>query len=50
VAPVYVDGRLLTTLRGDRIVAEFISILNGYVDSHYCLNERVERVLEGQLL
>jgi (E)-4-hydroxy-3-methylbut-2-enyl-diphosphate synthase len=50
VAPVYVDGRLLTTLRGDRIVAEFISILNGYVDSHYRSDARVERVLEGQLL
>ena len=34
-APVYVDGRLLTTLKGDRIVAEFIEILNGYVTSHY---------------
>jgi (E)-4-hydroxy-3-methylbut-2-enyl-diphosphate synthase len=34
-APVYVDGRLLTTLKGDRIVAEFIGILNDYVDSHY---------------
>jgi len=35
VAPVYVDGRLSTTLRGDRIVAEFISILEEYVASHY---------------
>jgi len=34
-APVYVDGRLMTTLKGDRIVAEFIEILNRYVDSHY---------------
>ncbi len=34
-APVYVDGRLFTTLRGDRIVAEFIKILDGYVESHY---------------
>src|SRR5215471_4667448 len=34
-APVFVDGRLLTTLKGDRIVAEFIEILNGYVDSRY---------------
>jgi len=34
-APVYVDGRLMTTLKGDRIVAEFIDILNGYVDTHY---------------
>ncbi len=34
-APVFVDGRLMTTLKGDRIVAEFISILNEYVDSRY---------------
>jgi (E)-4-hydroxy-3-methylbut-2-enyl-diphosphate synthase len=34
-APVYVDGRLLTTLRGDKIVEEFRKILDEYVDSHY---------------
>ena len=34
-APVYVDGRLFTTLKGDRIVGEFIEILDEYVDSHY---------------
>jgi (E)-4-hydroxy-3-methylbut-2-enyl-diphosphate synthase len=34
-APVYVDGRLLTTLRGDKIVEDFIKILDEYVDSHY---------------
>jgi (E)-4-hydroxy-3-methylbut-2-enyl-diphosphate synthase len=34
-APVYVDGRLMTTLKGDRIVAEFLDILNGYVETHY---------------
>src|SRR5436189_6026432 len=34
-APVYVDGRLMTTLKGERIVAEFIGILNDYVRSHY---------------
>ena len=39
-APVFVDGRLLTTLKGDRIVAEFIDILNEYVESHY--SERTE--------
>ncbi len=26
---------MLRTLKGDRIVAEFIEILDGYVDSHY---------------
>src|ERR1700732_263922 len=35
VAPVYVDGKLTTTLRGDRIVAEFIQILDRYVDRRY---------------
>jgi (E)-4-hydroxy-3-methylbut-2-enyl-diphosphate synthase len=35
VAPVYVDGKLSTTLRGDRIVAEFIQILDNYVDRRY---------------
>jgi (E)-4-hydroxy-3-methylbut-2-enyl-diphosphate synthase len=34
-APVYVDGRLTTTLKGDRIVPEFLEILNRYVDTHY---------------
>src|ERR1700691_1464081 len=35
VAPVYIDGKLSTTLRGDRIVAEFIEILNNYVHRRY---------------
>jgi len=34
-APVYVDGKLLTTLRGDNIVSEFLRILEDYVASHY---------------
>lgn len=34
-APVYVDGRLTTTLRGDTIVADFIKILGQYIESHY---------------
>ena len=34
-APVYVNGRLMTTLKGDRIVAEFLDILNEYVETHY---------------
>ena len=35
VAPVFKDGALLTTLRGDRIVAEFMEILDRYVAEHY---------------
>ena len=34
-APVYVDGRLLTTLRGDNIVPEFLHILEEYVETRY---------------
>src|ERR1700676_1550994 len=39
-APVYVDGRLFTTLKGDKIVPEFIQILDDYVESHYAARER----------
>ena len=35
VAPVFQDGALLTTLRGDRIVAEFLEILERYVVARY---------------
>jgi (E)-4-hydroxy-3-methylbut-2-enyl-diphosphate synthase len=35
VAPVFKDGVLLTTLRGDRIVAEFTEILERYVVERY---------------
>jgi (E)-4-hydroxy-3-methylbut-2-enyl-diphosphate synthase len=34
-APVFVDGRLMLTLKGDHIVEEFIKILDEYVDSRY---------------
>jgi (E)-4-hydroxy-3-methylbut-2-enyl-diphosphate synthase len=34
-APVYVDGRLLTTLKGDSIVADFLAILEDYVARRY---------------
>jgi (E)-4-hydroxy-3-methylbut-2-enyl-diphosphate synthase len=35
VAPVYVDGKLKCTLRGDHIVQEFIAILDDYVARRY---------------
>jgi (E)-4-hydroxy-3-methylbut-2-enyl-diphosphate synthase len=35
VAPVFVDGKLDRTLRGDAIVAEFIELLETYVDRRY---------------
>ena len=44
VAPVYIDGKLAITLRGDAIVAEFIDILNKYVDSHYAAVNAEETV------
>ncbi|HET9683756.1 MAG TPA: flavodoxin-dependent (E)-4-hydroxy-3-methylbut-2-enyl-diphosphate synthase [Gemmatimonadaceae bacterium] len=34
-APVYVDGKLVTTLKGDRIVQEFLVILEDYVARTY---------------
>ncbi len=34
-APVYADGRLLTTLRGENIASEFVAILEDYVQTHY---------------
>jgi (E)-4-hydroxy-3-methylbut-2-enyl-diphosphate synthase len=34
-APVYVDGRLMVTLKGDNIVSEFLAILDQYVETRY---------------
>ena len=34
-APVYVDGRLKVTLKGDSIVADFLKILEDYVEARY---------------
>jgi len=34
-APVYVDGKLFTTLKGDKIVEEFLVILENYVQTSY---------------
>jgi (E)-4-hydroxy-3-methylbut-2-enyl-diphosphate synthase len=34
-APVYVDGRLVATLKGDDIVPQFQRILDQYVETHY---------------
>ena len=35
VAPVFIDGRLDRTLRGEGLVAEFITILEDYVERRY---------------
>ncbi|HEV2273152.1 MAG TPA: flavodoxin-dependent (E)-4-hydroxy-3-methylbut-2-enyl-diphosphate synthase, partial [Acidobacteriaceae bacterium] len=45
-APVYVDGRLLTTLRGNHIVSEFQKILDDYVAARYGSGRREERLVE----
>ena len=34
-APVYVDGRLMTTLKGPAIVDEFIIILDEYLETRF---------------
>jgi (E)-4-hydroxy-3-methylbut-2-enyl-diphosphate synthase len=36
-APVFIDGKLRLTLKGDHIVPEFLTILDEYIDSHYGL-------------
>jgi len=45
-APVFVDGRLTTTLKGDRIVAEFLDILNDYVNTRYSRKAETVAILE----
>ena len=34
-APVYVDGKLMVTLKGETIVPEFLKILDDYVEKTY---------------
>ena len=45
-APVFVDGRMFKTLQGESIVADFIHILDEYIESHY--KRRDEPVAELQ--
>src|SRR5581483_8324607 len=44
-APVFVDGRLVTTLRGDTIVADFQKILNEYVETRYGTGSKKEELV-----
>ena len=37
-APVYVDGKLMITLKGDNIVPEFLQILEEYVEKKYAVH------------
>jgi (E)-4-hydroxy-3-methylbut-2-enyl-diphosphate synthase len=43
-APVYVDGRLMTTLRGDTIVQDFKKILDEYVRTRYGSTEQTQQL------
>ncbi len=45
-APVYVDGRLLTTLRGDTIVSDFQKILDDYVKNRYGSSQSEPELVE----
>jgi (E)-4-hydroxy-3-methylbut-2-enyl-diphosphate synthase len=38
-APVYVDGKLMVTLKGDNIVPEFLQILEDYVGRTYAVDQ-----------
>jgi (E)-4-hydroxy-3-methylbut-2-enyl-diphosphate synthase len=44
-APVYIDGQLAVTLHGERIVADFLRLLDDYVERTYGAGERAEAVL-----
>jgi len=46
VAPVYVDGRLMTTLRGNDIVDDFKKILDEYVQARYGSTSQEEQLIE----
>jgi (E)-4-hydroxy-3-methylbut-2-enyl-diphosphate synthase len=49
-APVYMDGKLFTTLKGDRIVQEFLVILEDYVARTYpSAGERAGAAVEHAL-
>jgi (E)-4-hydroxy-3-methylbut-2-enyl-diphosphate synthase len=47
-APVYVDGRLMTTLRGDTIVQDFQKILDEYVKTRYGKETQKEELVVVQ--
>jgi (E)-4-hydroxy-3-methylbut-2-enyl-diphosphate synthase len=44
-APVYVDGGLAVTLKGDSIVAEFLAILDQYVETRYARKESASQAV-----
>jgi (E)-4-hydroxy-3-methylbut-2-enyl-diphosphate synthase len=48
-APVFVDGRLLVTLKGESIVPEFLAILEDYVANRYAVTPSPAGVAEAAL-
>jgi (E)-4-hydroxy-3-methylbut-2-enyl-diphosphate synthase len=46
-APVFVDGRLMVTLRGEAIVPEFLQILESYVASRYAVGREPVPAAQG---
>jgi len=46
-APVFIDGRLAMTLKGDHIVEEFKTILTDYVAVKYARSEKSEPVKQS---
>ncbi len=48
-APVFVDGRLMVTLKGESIVPEFLAILEDYVVSRYTATRSPTGVAEAAL-
>ena len=43
-APVYIDGKLSTTLKGDHIKEEFIEILEAYIANKYSVDAQKEAI------
>ena len=48
-APVYMDGKLFTTLQGDAIVDEFKQILDNYVETNYGQGALSRKLAGGEL-
>jgi (E)-4-hydroxy-3-methylbut-2-enyl-diphosphate synthase len=47
-APVYIDGKLSITLKGDGIVPEFLGILERYVEGKYGAGESLKQAAESR--
>jgi (E)-4-hydroxy-3-methylbut-2-enyl-diphosphate synthase len=47
VAPVFIDGRLDRTLRGEHLVEEFLAILEAYVERRYARDETLTAARPG---